>query len=81
MPTYDFQCNDCQDVFEVFTSISAKERGLDLTCEKCGSKDINQAITSCLFYSPGSAREPAHSHSHSSSKCGGCHSGNCGSCH
>lgn len=77
MPTYEFHCDDCHHVFEVFASISAKERGLDLTCEQCGSKHISQGITSCLFYSPGSFRESAAS---SPSKCSGCHSGSCSTC-
>ncbi len=81
MPTYEFFCDDCKNRFEVFTSISAKEKGLDLTCRQCGGRTIKQAITSYMFYSPGSHKESSqHSHS-SSSKCSGCHSGSCGNCH
>jgi len=80
MPTYEFKCDDCENIFEVFASISAKERGLDLTCEQCGGQKISQAITSYMFYSPGSYTESSN-HSHSSSKCSSCHSGSCGSCH
>ena len=76
MPTYEFLCKNCDNVFEVFTSISAKEKGLDLECEQCGGKNIKQAITSYMFYSPGSFKESAGS---SSAGCG-CSSGSCSNC-
>ena len=81
MPTYEFLCKNCDHVFEVFTSISAKEKGLDLDCQQCGGKNIKQAITSYMFYSPGSFKESAgRSSAAGSSSCSGCHSGSCGSC-
>ena len=42
MPTYEYICEDCTSHFEVHATIEAKTKGLDITCEKCGSKKIKQ---------------------------------------
>lgn len=42
MPTYEYKCMDCGEKFEVFTSISEKEKGLDVKCPKCGSDNVGQ---------------------------------------
>lgn len=46
MPYYDFTCRDCQTITSVKASIEEKERGLEVTCEKCGSKNTEQAFLS-----------------------------------
>jgi len=47
MPTYDFRCNECSEVFEVFVSIS--EMGDPQECPECGSTDTKSIITPCNF--------------------------------
>ncbi|OPY92896.1 MAG: Zinc ribbon domain protein [Syntrophaceae bacterium PtaU1.Bin231] len=42
MPTYEYICMDCREKMEVFASIAAKEKGLDLVCPKCGGKKLIQ---------------------------------------
>lgn len=41
MPTYEFQCNDCNNKFEVFTSISDRDK---VKCPKCGSKKLTPVL-------------------------------------
>lgn len=47
MPTYEFHCTECGYSFEMFSSVSEKERkereGL-ITCEQCGSNKVEQLI-------------------------------------
>jgi len=42
MPTYEYICIECQEKTEVRATISEKERGLKVTCPKCGSKKMAQ---------------------------------------
>jgi putative FmdB family regulatory protein len=42
MPTYEYICMDCREKTEVFATISAKEKGLNLECPKCGGKKLVQ---------------------------------------
>ncbi len=49
MPTYEFQCADCNERFEIFASISQKEKGLDLKCPKCGSDRIGEVFGPVIF--------------------------------
>jgi len=37
MPNYNYECQDCQQVFEVMASIKDMEKG-DFPCPKCGSQ-------------------------------------------
>lgn len=48
MPFYDFQCAQCEEVFEVRASIKEKEAGLEPECPKCHSKKTQQVITAGL---------------------------------
>jgi putative FmdB family regulatory protein len=45
MPLYDFQCEYCDEVFEVRASIRDKEAGLKLECPKCHRQKTRQVIT------------------------------------
>ncbi len=42
MPAYEYICKDCKKITEVNTSYEKKEKGLDVTCEHCGSKNVGQ---------------------------------------
>ena len=44
MPTYEYKCKECGYYFDVKASIEQKEKGLDLTCEQCGSKELEQVF-------------------------------------
>ncbi|NCO67829.1 MAG: hypothetical protein COY75_09300 [Nitrospirae bacterium CG_4_10_14_0_8_um_filter_41_23] len=48
MPTYEFVCNYCGNRFEILTTLSQKEKGLDLYCESCGSPDVKQIISTLM---------------------------------
>ncbi|MBC7185940.1 MAG: zinc ribbon domain-containing protein [Calditrichaeota bacterium] len=49
MPTYEFRCLSCGHQFEVFTSISQKEKGLDLSCPNCGDDRIAEVFGSVMI--------------------------------
>jgi len=40
MPIYDFQCKQCNEVFEVRATIREKEAGLAPGCPNCDSRDV-----------------------------------------
>lgn len=42
MPTYEYHCKECGYYFDVKASLEQKEKGLDIACEKCGSKELQQ---------------------------------------
>ncbi len=48
MPRYDYQCQQCQTIFEVRASIKEKEAGLHPTCPECQSAETRQIITAGL---------------------------------
>jgi putative FmdB family regulatory protein len=47
MPTYDYRCLKCNKEFSVVLSISEHDRS-KAKCPKCGSKRLQQLITSFL---------------------------------
>lgn len=49
MPIYDFQCTQCNEVFEVRATIREKEAGLRPECPICKSLEVRQQITAGLF--------------------------------
>jgi len=47
MPTYEYHCKECGYGFEMYTTIAEKERRekeKSITCEHCGSKEVEQLI-------------------------------------
>lgn len=48
MPIYNFQCDECAEVFDVRASFKEKEAGLVPQCPKCHSKETHQLITAGL---------------------------------
>jgi len=48
MPTYEYVCTECEEKIEVWATISEKERGLKLTCPKCGGKKMAQVFGSFM---------------------------------
>ena len=47
MPIYEYQCNDCHNLFENILTF-AEHDGNAITCPKCGSKNVKQEFTA--FY-------------------------------
>lgn len=43
---YDYQCRECEEVFEVQATLAQKEAGLQPTCPKCGSRQTRQVYRS-----------------------------------
>lgn len=42
---YDYKCNKCGEVFEVWTTLAEKEKGLRPKCPKCSSEDTRQMMS------------------------------------
>lgn len=49
MPLYDYQCEQCQAIFEVRATIKEKEAGLEPECPNCHGKQTRQIITAGLI--------------------------------
>lgn len=49
MPTYDFECLDCQAKFEEFTNYDATEVYESVVCPGCGSKNKTK-LASCANF-------------------------------
>jgi putative FmdB family regulatory protein len=56
MPLYDYQCKQCQAIFEVRASIREKEAGLTPVCPTCESEQTQQLITSGLVLHSGAGQ-------------------------
>lgn len=54
MPTYEYVCTDCKEKFDVFATLSQKEKGLEPTCPKCQSTNAIQVFSSIAVFSRGS---------------------------
>ena len=57
MPTYDYECRECGQVFEVRATMSQKTAGLDPECPRCHCHHVDQAFRSIMVIgrSPGGA--------------------------
>ncbi len=55
MPTYEYKCKVCGSHFDVWATIAEKDRGLQLACEKCGSKELEQVFTGISFVTTSSS--------------------------
>lgn len=49
MPLYDYQCQQCETVFEVRATFKEKDAGLKPECPQCHSKKTRQLLTSGLI--------------------------------
>lgn len=45
MPTYDYVCQDCGELFELRVSISEYSKGLQPRCPRCGSEKSIRTFT------------------------------------
>lgn len=42
MPTYSFECQECQKVFEVFMTFGEYDKKPKVVCDKCGSVNVSR---------------------------------------
>jgi len=49
MPIYNFQCDDCETIFDVRASFKEKEAGLKPECPQCHSQNAHQRISAGWF--------------------------------
>ena len=49
MPTYVYQCTNCQEIFDVQAAIKEKAAGLTPVCPQCASFETLQLITAGLL--------------------------------
>jgi len=57
MPTYDYECQECGCVFEVFATFKQKEAGLQPECPECHSERSRQAFRSMMFIRSGDSED------------------------
>ncbi len=74
MPLYDFICNLCGEKFE--TLVLRNEHPF---CPRCGGYDLAKQMSTFAFRSRGGGESMASSGS--GSKCSGCASKSCSTCH
>lgn len=43
MPIYEYRCEECDELFEVFVRSSSQPT--KLTCPKCGSQKVKKAVS------------------------------------
>ncbi len=47
MPYYDYRCDNCQNRFSVYQSISEHEKA-KVVCPNCGDKKVRQQISTFM---------------------------------
>jgi putative FmdB family regulatory protein len=72
MPTYTYVCNNCKERIEIEASIEEKEKGINVKCPECGSKDVYRVFDCFVMGS-----EDTTDSSSSCPTCG-CGGGSCG---
>lgn len=46
MPIYNYECSECQNVFEAFRKISERNQASELTCPACNKQGVSNYIMS-----------------------------------
>jgi len=57
MPIYEYICTKCGEKTEVRASFSEKEKGLKVTCPKCGSKKMASVFGSFMVRGSSSSKD------------------------
>lgn len=50
MPSYEFECGDCGEPFEVRASFEEKDKGLNPTCPRCGGDNTGRILRGLVFF-------------------------------
>ncbi len=76
MPIYEYQCADCNKVFEILHGINEKP---ELHCESCGSANVTRVMSAGAFVFKGSGFYATdYKNKPSGSSCSACsESGSC----
>jgi putative FmdB family regulatory protein len=61
MPTYEYVCLDCGNKFDIFATLSEKEKGLKVKCPNCGSKKASQVFSKISIITPGKSKSSSSS--------------------
>jgi putative FmdB family regulatory protein len=77
MPTYEYKCKECGYYFDVKATVEQKEKGLDLTCEQCGSKELEQVFGGFAILDGQSVNVKSPVSQNGGGCCGGSESGCC----
>jgi len=56
MPTYEYSCLNCGNKFDIFATLSEKEKGLKTECPKCKSKKTSQVFGKISIITPGKSK-------------------------
>jgi len=56
MPTYEYICSNCGNKFDIFATLSEKEKGLKVKCPNCGSKKASQVFSKISIITPGKGK-------------------------
>jgi putative FmdB family regulatory protein len=56
MAIYEYVCTECGEKVEVRATISEKEKGLKVTCPKCGSKEMARVFGSFMVMGSSSSK-------------------------
>lgn len=44
MPSYEYKCNYCSEIFEVKATLTEKAKGLEVFCPRCANQDVQQVF-------------------------------------
>jgi putative FmdB family regulatory protein len=61
MPIYDYQCQDCNNIFDVRASIKEKIAGLHSECPLCHSPETRQMLTAGFLLNSQTSSKPGDS--------------------
>jgi len=61
MPTYEYFCLECGNKFDIFATLSEKEKRLKVTCQKCRSKKTSQVFGKISIITPGKSKSSSSS--------------------
>lgn len=53
MPTYRYICTECGEETKVWATLAEKERGLQITCPRCGSQKMAQVFGNVMVMRKG----------------------------
>ncbi len=71
MPSYDYNCKECDEIFTIEKSMNDDSVP---DCPKCGSANVSKVWGNIQFKGCGAKGS-------SSGGCGGCSGGSCSTCH
>lgn len=61
MPNYNYECQDCNNIFEITVSIKEMEKG-EFPCSKCGSKKTKRLFDGFGYCNKGRSSSTSDSH-------------------